>query len=214
MLAVKCFTFNFIQENTYIVYHTETREAVIIDAGNQYPEEDNALFKFIEANELKVIRLLNTHAHIDHIMGNEACFKKYGLAPEIHELDLFTFEKTIANSSMWGIDLSKSPVPLQSLKENSTIDIGSESMQILFTPGHSQGHVSFYYPKEHFILSGDVIFMGSIGRTDLPGGNHQTLLNTIQNQVYSLPPQTTIFSGHGEATSVGYEMMHNPFIRG
>lgn len=214
MLKVKCFTFNFIQENTYIVYNEVSKEAVIIDAGNQYETEHELLFKFIEENRLEVKRLLNTHTHIDHIMGNEACAAKFKLTPEMHEADLFTFENTVQNSMLWGIDLSQSPKPQSTLKENDLIVLGNSNLKILFTPGHCRGHVSFYCAEQNFILSGDVIFMESIGRTDLPGGNMQTLLSSIQSQIYTLPPETIIYSGHGDPTSVGYEMKHNPFVKG
>jgi hydroxyacylglutathione hydrolase len=214
MLHVKHFTFNFIQENTYIVYDDISLEAVIIDAGNQYPQEDETLFKFVDDHQLKVTRLLNTHAHIDHIMGNKSCSLKYGLTPEIHPEDISTFEMMIQSGEQWGIDLSTSPVPKTTLKENDEILLGKEKMKILFTPGHCKGHVSFYCAQQNFLLSGDVIFMRSIGRTDLPGGDTQTLLNSIQQKIYTLPPQTIIYSGHGDSTSVGYEMMHNPYVRG
>ncbi len=214
MLKIKCFTFNFIQENTYIVYDTESAEAVIVDAGNQYVQENERLFHFIEEQALRVTRLLNTHAHIDHILGNEACATKYQLTPEIHLEDLITFENTIKTSLIWGINLNTSPTPKTTLRDTETIFIGKESLEILFTPGHSRGHVSFYCAKQHFVLSGDVIFMGSIGRTDLPGGNAATLLSTITNKIYTLPMETTIYSGHGEPTRVGHEMKHNPFIQG
>jgi hydroxyacylglutathione hydrolase len=214
MLTVHFFTFNFIGENTYVVFDAAGRDAVIIDAGNQFAEEDTALFDFITTNQLVVKRLLNTHTHIDHILGNEACVKKYGLRPEMHAEDQYTFEQTIQRSAMWGVDLRTSPQPVATLKEGEVITLGAETMEILFTPGHCRGHVSFYRAKQNFILSGDVIFMESIGRTDLPGGDMQTLLNTIQNKIYTLPPQTVIYSGHGEPTSVGYEMKHNPFVKG
>ncbi len=206
--------FNFIQENTYIVYDEELKDAVIIDAGNQYEQEHALLFNFIESNGLVVKRLLNTHAHIDHILGNEACALKYGLRPEIHLEDLFTFENTIQNSRMFGLDLSSSPRPEVTLKEKDEIKIGKNTLNVIFTPGHCKGHVSFYCALQDFVLSGDVIFMESIGRTDLPGGDYNTLINTIQDKIYALPPQTTIYSGHGETTSVGYEMKHNPFVKG
>jgi glyoxylase-like metal-dependent hydrolase (beta-lactamase superfamily II) len=214
MLSIKQFTFNFIGENTYIVYDNESKEAVIIDAGNQFPEEDEALFNFIASHELKVIRLLNTHTHIDHILGNRACADKFNLLPEMHPEDLYTFQIMVKSGQQWGIDLSNSPKPKTSLQEYDEIIVGREKLQILFTPGHCKGHVSFYCAAQNFIISGDTIFMESIGRTDLPGGDMPTLLNSIQTKIYTLPPQTIIYSGHGDPTSVGFEMMHNPFIKG
>ncbi|MCX6188065.1 MAG: MBL fold metallo-hydrolase [Bacteroidetes bacterium] len=214
MLQVACYTFNFIQENTYVVYDDESLEAVIIDAGNQYDNENQRLFTFITDQHLQVTRLLNTHAHIDHIIGNEACATKFGLQPEIHAEDLSTFENTIQSSVLWGVDLSAAPLPKLTLREHEEIVLGNERLKILFTPGHSSGHVSFYSAKQHFILSGDVIFHGSIGRTDLPGGDTKTLHTSIQKKIYMLPPQTAIYSGHGEPTTVGFEMANNPFVRG
>ncbi len=213
MLQVQCFTFNFIQENTYLIFDDQSREAVIIDAGNQFPKEDQLLFKTIADLELTVTRLLNTHAHIDHIIGNAACYEKYQLFPEIHPDEVFTFEKTLQTSMLWGIDLSLSPKPKSTLIANDFITLGNEKLEILFTPGHSQGHVSFYSCAQHMIFSGDVIFYNSIGRTDLPGGNIAILEHTIQKEIYTLPPQTIIYSGHGEKTTVKEEMQNNPFVR-
>ncbi len=214
MLIVKFFTFNFIRENTYLVYDDISLECVIIDAGNQYPEEDELLFKFISDHKLKVSRLLNTHTHLDHIMGNKSCAQRYSLVPEMHREDDFTFRSTIQSSGNWGVDLHDSPVPSPSLNEHDEIRLGNETLKIIFTPGHCKGHISFYCPGQNFIISGDVIFMESIGRTDLPGGDLQTLINTIQNKIYTLSPETVIYNGHGDSTTVGYEMKHNPFVRG
>jgi hydroxyacylglutathione hydrolase len=213
MLQIKSFTFNLFQENTYILYDENTRDGCIIDAGNSESQEDAILFDFIEKQKLNIKRLLNTHAHIDHILGNKKVAERYNLKPELHESDLFTFENTKRNSLIFGFVLDDTPSPELSLKEGAVITISDNELEILFTPGHSKGSVSFYCRKQGFVISGDVIFNQSIGRTDLPGGNQQILLNSIAEKIYTLPPETVIYSGHGPETSVAYEMKHNPFIR-
>jgi len=213
MLNIKSFTFNFFSENTYIVYHEAGGECVIIDAGNHGEYEDQMLFDFIARKKLKVKRLLNTHNHIDHVIGNLMCKSKYQVIPETHQEDLITWKQTVQTAPMFNVNLDEFPNPVASLKEGDEITIGDDSLSILFTPGHSRGHISFYNEKQKFLLSGDVIFLNSIGRTDLPGGNFETLLNTIQKKIYTLPPETTIYSGHGDLTSVGFEMKNNPFVK-
>lgn len=213
MLKVNKFTFNFFRENTYVVSDTETREAVIIDPGNHTATEDALLLDFIREQKLNITRLLLTHAHIDHLLGNECISKALGLTPELHPDDLHTFTTTLSHDEMFGVDLKNSPHPRLSLQEGMHIAIGRHTLQVLFTPGHSSGSVSFYNAEHHFIISGDVLFMESIGRTDLPGGSLQTLLNTISEKIYTLPPQTTVYCGHGEDTTVAYESVHNPYVR-
>lgn len=213
MLKVNKFTFNFFRENTYVVFDTDTRDAVIIDPGNYTLSEDEILFGFIQDEGLRINRLLLTHAHIDHLLGNEAVHSALGLIPELHPDDLHTFTTTLSHDEMFGVDLKNTPRPSLSLHEGMRIEVGKHILEVLFTPGHSSGSVSFYHAEQPFIISGDVIFMESIGRTDLPGGNLQTLLQTITDKVYTLPPQTIIYSGHGDETTVAYESAHNPFVR-
>jgi hydroxyacylglutathione hydrolase len=213
MLQVKHFTFNLFQENTYILYDENTRDGCIIDAGNSQSKEDAILLGFIEKENIKINRLLNTHAHIDHILGNKKVADELGLTPELHAADLYTFDNTIRTAQIFGFSLDDSPKPRLSLSEGDKIQIGASAVEVIFTPGHSKGSVSFYCPEHGFIISGDVIFNESIGRTDLQGGNYQELIETISSKIYSLPPQTIIYSGHGPQTSVAYEMRHNPFVK-
>lgn len=211
-MRIHGFCFGPFSENTYLVYD-ETRECIIIDAGCSRKDEEQLLKEFIEANFLKPVRLINTHAHIDHILGNAFVYHEYKLLPEMHpfELDNFNMGETV--SAMYGIPYKPGPAPKNFLKESGEIHFGNTRLEILFTPGHSAGSLSFYHSKENILISGDVLFQGSIGRTDLPGGNFETLATTIKTVLYKLPEHTKVYSGHGEPTSIGEEKYTNPFVR-
>lgn len=211
-MKLHAFCFGPFQENTYVVYD-ETKECMILDAGCSNKNEEGELQDFISDNFLTPVRLLNTHAHIDHILGNAFVWKTYKLLPEMHPFELDNLHMGEAVSSMYGIPFTRGPEPKNFLKENGEIQFGNTTLEILFTPGHSAGSLSFYNSKEHILISGDVLFQGSIGRTDLPGGNFETLANTIKNKLYTLPEQTRVYSGHGEPTGIGEEKYSNPFVR-
>ncbi len=208
-MQVKKFTFNPFQENTYVVFD-ETKEAVIIDPGCYESFEEKELFDFIEDNELAVKELLNTHCHIDHVLGNQAVANKYGLTLKIHKEDLQTLNSVDSYCHLYGFhNYKKSPEP-EFIDENEVIKFGNSEFKILFGPGHCPGHIAFYNPEENFIISGDILFQGSFGRVDLPGGDFATLKNSILNVLFNLPEETVVFCGHGPETTIGIEKKTNP----
>lgn len=211
MTQVASFTFNPFQENTYIVYD-ETKECVIIDPGCYEPQEKATLADFIEQKGLKPVRLLNTHAHIDHILGNRFVSEKYNIGLEIHKDEVAGLRAAPQYGMMWGFNVEPSPQPSNYLKEGNVVTFGNTSLAVLFTPGHSIAHVSFYCQASHFIISGDVLFRSSIGRTDLPGGNYNLLIEVIKTKLFTLVDKTIVYSGHGPATTIGFERRANPFF--
>lgn len=213
MLKVKVFPFNKFQENTYIVYDEEG-QCAIFDPGMSTADEEVVFSHYIEQEGLKPIALYNTHCHIDHVLGNRYVFEHYGLMPQFHEREVPILVAVENIAPGYGFRYDTSPIPETFLKDGDTIKIGKHELKILFVPGHSPGHLCFYTAADSFIIGGDVLFRNSIGRTDLPGGNHQQLLTHIQQHIYTLPEQTTIYPGHGPSTSIGFEKANNPFVRG
>lgn len=212
MIQVIYETFNSFGENTYLLYD-ETLECVIIDPGCYTENEKRRFDKLIEKNNLKPVKLLNTHCHIDHIFGNAHVNRKYQLPVSSHPNE----QQVMDGASRWantvGIDFEKSPNITHFLNENDTVTFGNSTLNVLFTPGHSPASISFYCPQSQFVIAGDVLFRGSIGRYDLPGGDFNTLINSIKTQLLTLPPQTKVYSGHGQPTTIGYEIQHNPFLQ-
>ncbi len=213
-MEVKKFTFNPFQENSYVVY-SENKDALIIDPGCYQDHEKEELVQFIEQMGLNPVRLLNTHAHIDHVLGNNFVSKKWNLGLELHELDLPTLQSVANYAHLYGFEgYELSPEPVAFLKEGDSIELGNERLDILFCPGHAPGHVAFYSEKDAFIIGGDVLFQGSIGRTDLPGGSFEILEKSIKEKFYTLPDETLVYCGHGPETKIGFEKMNNPFVKG
>lgn len=210
-MQIQKFTFNPFQENTYIVYD-ESKEALIIDPGCYDSRDEKELVDFIESNGLKPVRLLNTHAHIDHVFGNQFIANKYDLELELHELDFPILEAAVLAAQTYGFNYKESPKAGKKLVEGEYIEFGSTKLKIIHVPGHAPGHVVFYNEAEKIIIGGDVLFRGSIGRTDLPGGNHQQLLDQIRQKLFVLPTDVTVYPGHGPETTIGYELSHNPFF--
>ncbi len=212
MVHIQHFEFSPFQENTYILY-TNDKTCWIIDPGCYFPEEKQKLKAFIASNDLKVERLLLTHCHLDHVFGNSFIYKEYGIEPEYHELDEPTMKMAPISANMYNIPGFEPSPPVRSyLKEGQTLKLGSEEFEIRFCPGHAPGHVVFIHHNQRIVIGGDVIFRVSIGRTDLPGGNHATLIQSIKEQILTLPEDYTIYSGHGDTTTVGHEKKHNPFL--
>ena len=211
-MKIKSFTFNPFQENTYIVYDN-TKECIIIDPGCYTKQEQKILHQFIINEELQPVKLINTHCHIDHILGNKFVSKQWNIQLNIHKGDLPLLESAESISRMYGLDnYEGSPYPKYFLDEHNMLNFGESSFEILFTPGHAPGHICLYNRKNNLLISGDVIFQKSIGRTDLPGGDYNTLIHSIKNKLFPLPNETQIFCGHGPATNLGYEKNHNPFL--
>ncbi len=213
MIQIKQFTFNAYQENTYILYD-QTNEALIIDPGCYTAAEQKTLKTFISQNELKVVWLLNTHCHIDHVLGNRFVVDTYGVPFAAHKTELEYLKEVPNYAPMMGFRYDESPMPTHFLDHNDVITFGNESrLEVLFTPGHSAGSISFYSKKQGFLVSGDVLFAGSIGRTDLPGANYETLMDSIRTKILTLPSQTVVYSGHYEPTTVGQERQTNPYLQ-
>lgn len=210
MIHIQSFTFNPFQENTYLVWNDQ-KECFIIDPGCYDRNEESELVDFIERKELNPVALLNTHCHIDHVLGNDFIFRKYGLTPQIHKSEIPMLGAAGTSAQMFGINYTPSPEP-QLLPEKEIL-LGNEKFDILFVPGHSPGHVAFYHPDSKTLISGDVLFRQSIGRTDLPGGDMQTLLDSIRQELFVLPDETKVNAGHMEPTTIGYEKANNPFMR-
>ncbi len=211
MLYLKSFTFNPFQQNTYLLYDNEGT-AFIIDPGNSTSSENTILKNFIEEKNLKLTRLLLTHAHIDHILGNKFIFDTYGLLPEAHTEENYFIEKMPQTANMYGVPFDASPFPEKFIIPGDKIKLGAYEFETLFTPGHSPGSISFYNKENKVVLSGDVLFRQSIGRTDLPKGDHETLLRSIREKLFVLPDDVKVFSGHGPSTTIGFEKQNNPFL--
>jgi glyoxylase-like metal-dependent hydrolase (beta-lactamase superfamily II) len=214
MTRVHTFVFNPFSENTYLVYD-DSLECIVVDPGCYTAAERQRLKDFITQQQLRPVRLLNTHCHIDHVFGNRFIAETYGLELEIHEGELPVLEAVPTVAQMYqipNVQQSPDPDPARYLQEGATITFGNSELKILLTPGHSPASVSFYCASANFVLGGDVLFQGSIGRTDLPGGDYQTLMQSIEREFMSLPDDTVVYSGHGAATSIGAERRSNPFI--
>lgn len=212
MLMLRQFTFNPIQENTYVVYNGQG-ECCIVDPGCYFPAERNELKEFIDENRLVPKYLLNTHCHLDHVFGNKFVHETWGLELYTHELEKPVLEYAPISGKSWGIPFDNYSGPLHWLNADDEVAIGNDRLKVLFTPGHSPGHISFYSAMDEFVLSGDVLFRGSIGRTDLPGGNFETLIRSVREQIFVLPDNTRVYSGHGESTFVGVEKRENPYFQ-
>jgi hydroxyacylglutathione hydrolase len=210
MFIVQSFEFNRFQENTYVLYD-ETGEAVIIDPGCYEPEEKKALDQFIETKKLTVKYLLNTHCHIDHVLGNDHVKEKYKVPFLMHEIELPVLKAVKTYSGNYGFVKYYEVLPDQFLKEGDKVKFGNTELLVLFLPGHAPGHIGFYSEKEKAIIDGDVLFQHSIGRTDLPGGNFETLINSIHQKLFTLPDDVVVYPGHGDPTTIGEEKISNPF---
>ena len=212
MIKVKSFCFNSFEENTYVI-SDQTSECVIIDPGCHLVSEENELAQYIASNNLKPVRLLNTHCHIDHILGNSFVARTYGLKLEINDKELPVLSAAGYVSEMYQIQLNPSPEPSSFLNEGDKVHFGNSALDVLFTPGHSPGSISFYSPSDNFIISGDVLFEQSIGRTDLPGGDYETLIESIIVKLLPLGDTVQVYCGHGNSTTIGAEKNLNPFLR-
>lgn len=212
MIKVEHFTFNPLAENTYVLSN-EKDEALIIDPGCYFTEEEKMLQNYITTKRLKPLLLLNTHCHLDHVFGNNWVHKTYGLELHLHQGEVVVLETAPASGNLYGLGFTNYKGPLHFLKEGDEIIFGDNKLEVLFTPGHSPASVCFYCKAQHFIIGGDVLFHESIGRFDLPGGNEELLYKSIRENLYVLPDETIVYPGHGEPTTIGHEKKFNPFVR-
>ncbi len=210
MAEVKQFTFNPFMENTYVVYD-ESKECVIIDPGCYTQEERDQLVAYIDDNALKVVKLLNTHCHIDHVFGNAFVKRHWGVDLWIHPKDEETLRAVKVYAPMYGIPNYEEALHDHFLEEGDKVNFGNTSMEVLFVPGHAPGHIAFVLHDEKVCINGDVLFEGSIGRTDLPGGDFNTLIQSIHTKIFPLGDDYKVYTGHGNPTTVGREKMTNPF---
>lgn len=211
MIHIKSFTFNPFQENTYLVY-TDSGETAIIDPGCHTAQERGELQEFITSNGLNPILLLNTHCHIDHVLGNAWVKKNYKLELSIHPEEVTVLKSVEVYAPNYGFHGFEPTTADNYLHEGDLISLGKEQLKVLYVPGHAPGHVVFYHEGSKQAIVGDTLFRGSIGRTDLPGGNHQLLLQKIKSELFTLPEEVVLFPGHGPETTVGYEKLYNPFV--
>jgi hydroxyacylglutathione hydrolase len=212
MIKIETFTFNPFQENTYLLIG-ENNQAIIIDPGCSNSLEQNEIIQFLNDNELTLSDCWLTHAHIDHVMGCSFIFNKFGLKPKLNKHDLFLYQATPQVAKMYGLPFEQGPEPIIDFESGASFNIfENEPVKILFIPGHAPGHVGFYLKNQAQILAGDVLFRQSIGRTDLPGGDYNTLENSIREKLYTLPDNVEVFPGHGPTTTIGFEKKNNGFF--
>lgn len=210
-MEVVIFCFNAFQENTYLLYD-DSGECIIIDPGCNTKNEEDQLINFIENAKLTPVKLVNTHCHIDHILGNKFISEKYNLPLIAHKGEKPVLESGVMVSEMYGIEYKKSPDISAFLDEGDTLEFGNSVLEILFTPGHSPASISLFHRQSKQLIAGDVLFQGSIGRTDLPGGNFETLIDSIKSKYYPLGDDVIVYPGHGPATQIGIEKSSNPFL--
>ena len=212
MFKIKSFTFNPIGENTYLLYN-ESKQCIIIDPGCYFDQEKDTLKAFITQNELKPTQLLNTHCHLDHVFGNKMVAETYHLTLQIHEKEKLVLSYAPTSGLMYNLPFDSYEGDFILLKEGDTLLLGQDELKVIEVPGHSPGSICFYCAQQHFLIGGDVLFQGSIGRTDLPLGDHQALIYHIKSKLLVLPEETVIYSGHGATTTIGEEKANNPYLQ-
>ena len=213
MLKLVGFTFNPFQENTYLLYDTDSLDLLIIDPGSHSHSEQKQLRDFIEKHHLRPQSILLTHAHIDHVLGLYDLQKEYGLSAYMHAAEVDNFAHLPQYAPLFGITDYRAAEVQPTLQVDTELTLGSVRIELREVPGHAPGHLVLYLKDQEMLIAGDTLFYEGIGRTDLPGGDHQTLLSAIQTQLYSLPDEVVVYPGHGPQTSIGHEKKHNPFVQ-
>lgn len=211
MLQIQSFRFNPFSENTYVVYN-EQNNAFIVDPGNFIGQENQTLQNFIVEKQLNIQNILLTHAHIDHILGLQWCYDTYNVAVKMHKIEKEILDRNPTNAREYGFFVKPFEGEIQFVKENEILKLDNDELRIYHLPGHSPGHIAFHCEEQKFILSGDVLFQGSIGRTDLYKGNYEQLIESIKTKLFVLDEETEVLSGHGSPTKIGFEKEHNPFF--
>lgn len=212
MITVKSFVFNPFAENTFVL-SDDSGECMIIDPGCHVKHEEDELKRYIDQEGLKPVKLINTHCHIDHVLGNAFVSKEYNLGLECHEKDLELLQHAGQYAGMYGIQYKESPEPTNFIEEGEHIRFGTSTLDILFVPGHCPGHIALVSHTQKFVIGGDVLFRESIGRTDLPGGNFDVLIESINRKLFKLADDYTVYCGHGPETTIGHERVNNPFLK-
>lgn len=211
-MNIHSFVFNDFQENTYLLYDTQSSECIIIDPGNNGTAENAELAAFISDHKLNPVRLINTHCHIDHVLGNAFVLQQYQLYPEAHRGEISVLASCERVAQMYGIPYVPSPPIASFLEEGDVVALGSHSLEVLYCPGHSPASICLYWEEGKLLIAGDVLFHRSIGRTDLPGGDYDTLIQSIRTKLWVLPEDVTVYPGHGIPTNIGDEKRFNPFL--
>lgn len=211
MIKVQKFVVNPLGENSFIL-SDETGECIFIDPGFYYEEEYEEIREYVKSNNLVPVKITNTHCHFDHIMGVEFIREEYKIPFFAHPGDIFWIERAVEQGKIFGFEMSPVSVADSFLEENKFVEFGNSRLKIIHVPGHSPGHVVFYSEKDKFLIAGDVLFYGSIGRTDLPGGNYETLISGIKSKLFELPDDALVYCGHGPETKLGFEKKNNPFL--
>ncbi len=211
-MEISTFTFNDFEENTYIL-HDDSLECIIVDPGCSNLKEENQISEYINSRKLKPVKLINTHCHIDHVLGNKYIADKYNLKLEAHKGEIPVLEANLIVANMYGVDYTPSPPINHYIDETDIIQFGDTRLEVLFTPGHSPASISLFHKASKQLIAGDVLFKGSIGRTDLPGGDFDTLIKSIKSKFYPLGDDVLVYSGHGPSTSIIEEKIRNPFLQ-
>ncbi len=212
MITVETFVFNPFQENTYLLYD-DSKECIIVDPGCYSENEYGILDMFIRDNELKPVKVVITHGHVDHLLGAAYIKATYNVDFEIHKGDQPGLDGVVEHGAVYGFNVEEPPSVTTYLEEGYVVRFGESELKVLHVPGHSPGHIVLFAESEKFILAGDVLFAGSIGRTDLPGGDYETLIENIKAKLLTLSDDVTVFSGHGMTTTIGKEKQNNPFLK-
>ena len=210
-MKIACLPFNPIQENTYVVWD-DSKECVVIDAGNCSPREDAALDDFIGRQGLKPVLAANTHGHFDHTLGVGHLKQRYGIPFALSEKDRFLLDNAAVSGSLFGVKTGPMPAIDRDLDAETEIRFGNSVLRILRTPGHTPGHVAFYEPESKALFTGDTLFRESIGRTDLPGGDYSWIMRSILDVIVPLGEEVHVYPGHGPESTIGHELLYNPFI--
>lgn len=205
------FTFNSFGVNTYIL-KDDTGKCLIVDPACQFPGEEKELLGFITSNHLSPVGMVNTHFHVDHIVGNTFICDAFNLLPQCHKNCKMFWETAEEFGSVFGINFENLIIPKDFISEGDIITFGNSSVEVLYTPGHADGSICLVNHAERYVVSGDVLFRDSIGRTDLPTGNFDTLYESITTKLFTLPGDYTVYPGHGPETTIGYEKLNNPFL--
>ncbi|MFN8364634.1 MAG: MBL fold metallo-hydrolase [Cloacibacterium normanense] len=211
MLHIHIFRFNPFSENTYVLFNDQ-KNGVIIDPGNWNEKENEILENFIKEKEISIKNILLTHAHIDHVLGLQWAFDTYKVAVKMHEEEKDVLDRNPMSARNYGFDFKPFVGDIELINEGEKYFIDEDSFEIFHVRGHSPGSIAFYNEAQKFVISGDALFQGSIGRTDLYRGNHEQLLESIRTKLFTLPEETEVYSGHGNATQLGFEKNHNPFF--
>lgn len=211
MISIEIFTFNAFQENTYLL-QDETGEAILVDPGMSDAKEEAEFSRYVSDKNIRIVKIVNTHCHIDHVMGNAYSVSKFKCPLLYPKGEQVVLESSVQVAKLYNLSYDPSPNATDFIAEDDTIEFGNSSMRVLGAPGHSPDHIVLVHDIERFVIGGDVLFRGGVGRTDLPGGNESQLCSSIEKKIYALPEDFMVYPGHGPATKIGLEMQSNPYV--